>query len=143
MRRLGTSFTIATLALSALPLMGCQTSCDDYDSTPRPFSDGIVNSKRTEYQTSTWDGTYLEFGPGRVYELKHGLKTIPTQIKTYLGFVDRPLPSGGTGVVAESAGNQAEITSVTPELIRIRNSTCAQFYLRLVASLSDDAEEAE
>lgn len=80
----------------------------------------------------------LHFPQGRTYDLVHGLGYTPTDVNIFLSFRERLTESGDKddktepNNVAQSAGNQAVIELWNDEVIRVRNDTCAEFYLRAV-----------
>lgn len=112
---------------------GCAHDCKTDDADDPVRYDGGTNAADV-YETSGWDGPFLHFPPGRRYVLLHGLGQTPADVAVYLSFSSRGLdPDAGTNM-APSAGNQAVIESVTASEIRVRNDSCAEFYLRVVAS---------
>ena len=130
-------FRAGALAL-ALGLSGlstaCSPPCDTADSDKTvTYSKGTVDPSETVYESSPWNGPYLHFPAGRRFSLEHHLKKTPSLVNTYLAFDERPLPGGNT---SESAGNQAVIERVDDQVIVVRNDTCAEFWLRVVAIAS-------
>jgi hypothetical protein len=71
-----------------------------------------------------------EFGPHATVTFIHGLGVVPDFVSTYLAFTAK----GTQSEVTENAGNQGEIECVDATSIRIRNGTCAEFYIRVVAA---------
>ena len=116
-------------ALALVSGGACSPPCNTAESDPVRHSGGSV-SDGTTYATSPWEGPYLHFPPGRRFQLEHHLGVAPPVVLTYLAFDERPLPGGNT---SESAGNQAVIELVDDEIIQVRNDTCAEFWLRVVA----------
>ena len=90
----------------------------------------------------------LHFPQGRIYRIEHGLGTSPVTVDIFLSFCEQPLSEGcGTDStqpsnVAPTAGNQALIEVWDEEVLEIRNDTCAEFYLRVVALADPDASRA-
>lgn len=97
------------------------------------------------YQTGAWNEPFLHFPAGRRLALVHNLNGTPRVIRTYLAFSECPYPVDATkpGVVAESAGNQVILEGIQSDTIRVRNDTCADLYLRLVATHPDGENEPE
>jgi hypothetical protein len=137
-------------ALSALCLtsgtaagFGC-SNCQTTGQDVLPYTEGIVNESGTIYQTSEVEGVMLHFPQGRTYALEHGLGVRPVTVDIYLSFRDRLSKNGDStdktrpNNVAPTAGNQAVIEVWNDEVIQIRNDTCAEFYLRLVAMADPD-----
>jgi hypothetical protein len=121
-------------ACLVLSLLGCTDTCDADDTTVVPFADGRTNAAGTFYETSPIQGPYLHFPSGRAFELRHGLVSAPEVVHTYLSFDGEALLAGASNV-AESAGNQAVIERVDGEVVRVRNDTCSEFYLRVAATV--------
>ena len=112
---------------------GCANDCKTDDSEVEVRYDGGTHTGNV-YETSGWDGPFLHFPPGRKYVLVHGLGSAPADVQIYLAFSSKGLdPDAGTNL-APSAGNQAVIESVTASEIQVRNDSCSDFYLRVVAS---------
>jgi len=115
--------------LVALWTTACGTTCDrEGDHEDIPFEGGSVNASGTVYETSDWTGPLLHFPAGRRYLLDvHGLRSRPELVNTYVAFEERP------DNLSESAGNQVVIEAVDTEVVVVRNDTCAEFFLRVVA----------
>lgn len=128
---------LALAPLGALAVVGCG-SCDTSGQDPITYRDGLTNESRTYYETSPIDGEYLHFPAGRVYELEHNLRALPFAIDAYLAFSPNPNSSNGGDGFAPSAGNQT-ILNADERFIFVRNDTCAEFYLRVVAFADPDA----
>lgn len=102
-----------------------------------PFTAGTTNEAGTFYETGPIQGPYLHFPSGRVFEFEHGLRGAPDVLNTYVSFDAAALLEQDKNV-AESAGNQAVIECVDDQLVRLRNDTCAEFYVRLTAEVNFD-----
>ena len=129
-------------------LLGCDLGCDKEssrkDATRYPLRSeqaggtndpdeapgGRVNLERTIYETNGWNEPFVEFPAGRKLEIEHGLGTEP-EVFTWLAF-DR-FPFEEKRSAAESAGNMVLILKNKDGVIVVRNDTCQDFYLRLVA----------
>ncbi|GEM_PF-673247 len=128
--------------------LGC-SPCDVGGKTAIEYTGGVSNAASTIYQSSTVDGEYLHFPQGRRYKLMHGLGSTPVSIDIFLSFKDRldpstddasdPISYTEPNSLAPTAGNQAVIEAWNDEFIQIRNDTCANFHVRLVA-LADPAQ---
>jgi hypothetical protein len=129
---------------AALALLGCESTCPrETEKVPTPYEDGNTNASGTLYETNAWDEPFVHFPAGRRVALHHGLVETPVQIRSYLAFKECPFPADETepGFVAESAGNQVLIERVDDEVVRVRNDTCEEFWLRLVASTDENSSE--
>jgi hypothetical protein len=129
--------TIAGVLALAPILIGCGATCDRDTDGPTRFEKGTTDTRTQFYETSAWNGPYLDFPGGRSYQLVHGLPGRPREINIYLAFEENPLPSSNT---APAAGNQALIEKVDDEIIEIRNDTCSGAYVRVTASQPDIPE---
>ncbi len=123
------------LLLAAGLHTGCGVSrCERKGQPAQTYSDGTVSADGTLYESTAWNGTFLDFPPGRTYNFEHGLGEVPTSYNVYLAFHPEPLPDGEKGAgVSESAGNQAVVEIINDEIIQVRNDTCADFFVRVVA----------
>jgi hypothetical protein len=126
---------VARVALVAATLAACNQSCPrESEETPKRYENGTTSADGTFYETNGWKDAFVNFPAGRRLALVHGLRDVPIELRSYLAFDAHPFPKSGEGFVAESAGNQVLIEDVTDEFIRVRNDTCENFYLRMVAS---------
>ncbi len=124
------------LSVASLSALACSSTCDTGGSSQDTvlFSGGHTDPTRTHYETNGFDEPFLVFPPGRRYEFPHGLARVPTQLGIFLAFQAEPLKNNGSFSLA--AGNQALIEAVDANLIRIRNDTCADFYVRVDAGVA-------
>lgn len=132
-------------------MTGClEQKCDRHQGEPFVFLGGNTSADGSAYESGTLDEPFIHFPAGRTYDLVHGLSAAPGQFHAYLAFSECPMShalesaggsprcapvdenSGGPGL-AESAGNQAIFEVRDDEILRVRNDTCADFYLRVVA----------
>jgi hypothetical protein len=122
----------AALGLLALT---CTLSCDcgREDGDPVYYAGGITSD--TRYESSELYGTWLHFPGGRRYRLLHGLGEAPTDVTVYLAFREDPLRENATGNVSTATGNVALIEAVTDEHVQVRNDTCSEYFVRVVAEV--------
>ncbi len=121
------------LTLIADGLPACDVSCNRESGRTRSYTGGhLVGERCDEYETNAFGEAYVDFPAGRRWQIQHQLGALPTEVKSYLAFVENPLPSDANGNTAETAGNQVIIEAVTDEYVQVRNDTCEHFYLRLV-----------
>ena len=83
------------------------------------------------YETSTPDGEHLSFNGGTRYCLYHQLGRRPFSVEPWVSFSRYGTAQGNE---AKPAGNMVEVLLVTDQVIVLRNDTCAEYYLRLIAS---------
>jgi len=109
------------------------------------YEDGHVLPSGNVYETSVPTGPFLSFGGGKTYDLVHGLGVVPTSVQGYVSFVPEltedgdPLDIDTPNNLAETAGNQLVIERWDDEIVRVRNDTCGEFYLRVVLVADADA----
>ena len=133
----------ALVAAGALVLLqGCSNfgpSCSTSDDSnpPDPYAGGTT--KDGAYTTSDWDGPLLWFPGGKRYDLQHGLGCKPRNVVIYLSFSEQG-DKGGS--IAPSAGNMSILQVVDDKIIRIKNDTCSDYYLRVFASYPECDEDA-
>jgi len=139
----GRARTASVLALLLPCLIACSSSCPrETDENARRYTGGTTSPDATFYETNAWDRKFVDFPAGRRLALVHGLRETPIELKSYLAFKAKALPEDGKGFVAESAGNQVLIEGVDEEVVRVRNDTCQDFFLRLVANTLPAADGA-
>lgn len=133
----GSALCFAAAAGCAQPPFGPQICPRPKDPEPLELTMGMVRDG--VFMTAPWDGEYVLFEGGAWFEVEHGLGCRPASIQAYLAF-DR-FPHGvvensliENESVALANGNQAEIKLVTDETFVILNGSCADYYLRVVAS---------
>jgi hypothetical protein len=125
-----------TLGGAALP--GC-SGCDTQGAAPLEYLDGTVSTDGRLYESTPVDGDMLHFPPGRIYDLVHGLGVRPASVHGYVSLAPRlesegdPYDAQRPNNVTESAGNQLVIERWDEQVIRVRNDTCAEWYVRVVA----------
>lgn len=143
--------------VSLLAISGCVgLECDRRQGDPVEYRGGNTFAGGSYYETGAWDEPFLHFPSGRSYDLEHELSAAPGQLQAYLSFSECPFSRSvknagaaprceqpddddtGPGI-AESAGNQAIFEVVSDERVRVRNDTCAEFYLRVVATTGAQA----
>jgi hypothetical protein len=110
---------------AALPAC-LDNQCDQIDDSPTRYTGGHTNPSRTVYQTSAEGETYLRFPAARNFHLVHGLRDVPVAYDVWVSFNQDGQPE------SKAAGDQAWVY-VTDEYVGIRNKTCADVFLRVVA----------
>ncbi len=129
---------LAVVWLGALSLTGCD--CGREGGDPVEYAGG--STVGTRYESSELYGTWLHYPAGRRYRLHHSLPNPPDEILIYLGFNPHPLQEGDTGNISPSAGNVALIEAVEDDTIQIRNDTCSEYYVRVVAVSHPDSNDS-
>jgi hypothetical protein len=122
----------ATFAF-ALALTGCQThACDSSSVTGPPGT--VTQSKEgwLVWQSAPADGPWLDFPGNATVHF-----TYPAGFSnpfTWDAFVSTdPYQEAGAGTFTQGGGQPAEFTSLAPGSIDVTNSSCAEYYLRVVA----------
>jgi hypothetical protein len=129
-------------ALFALTLLSGCGSCRTRGYDPIEFNGGATEGNT--YITSGVSDEYLHFPPGRTYDLMHELGTTPSSVHSWVSFrrvIDQgETERGSSGNYAESAGNQVVVECQDEQRVRVRNDTCADFYLRVEARADSSTE---
>jgi hypothetical protein len=113
-------------------VFGCGPACAPQT---RSFEGGRLERRGDAifYESSPPSGPFLPFDGGTYLHVKHGFGTRPHTVQIYLSFSEYPESAGGGGA-APSAGNQTVIQSWTDREIQIRNDSCANYWIRVVAT---------
>lgn len=118
----------ALVLLQACSNFGPACSTSDDSNPADPYAGGTtVNGS---YQTSDWDGPLLWFPGGKRYDLQHNLGCKPANIVIFVSFSEKG-DKGGS--IAPSAGNMTILQAVDDKIIRIKNDSCSDYYLRVYA----------
>jgi hypothetical protein len=141
----------AVVALGGCPLKNCDGSWVFLGNTPDaappegttygaelPFEHAV---DETTWESVPIDGTYLDFPGQRVYVFAPFLDKTPsgqpftgpyTNIVAYVSADPQPSLNGSNFTIA--SGNLAEVVGVTTGGFAVHNDTCAEYYLRVVAT---------
>jgi hypothetical protein len=117
--------------------LGCST-CKPTGGTAEGFEGGQVLGEDF-YETSAPGERMLDFPSGKIYDIAHQLGRTPALVEVYVSFKEQLVPGDdpydpyAPNNVSLAAGNQAVIEAWDDEIIRVRNDTCADYYLRVVA----------
>ncbi len=116
------------IALGACALLGCGAACDTSDDANLP--DRYTGGTTTDgtYESSPWKTGLLPFPGGKQYQLVHHLGFTPALVEIFLAF------SADGERVAPCAGNSCLARCVDDEMIWIKNDTCAEYWIRVVAT---------
>jgi hypothetical protein len=126
----------AYLLLAAVSA-GCEASTCDVSPESNPPADyrggGLVETQDGAkiYETSAADGQHLNFSAGTQYRIYHQLGTRPLLVQPWVSFSSTGVKGGNE---APPAGNMTEILDINDEFILIRNDSCGDYWLRLVAA---------
>lgn len=132
------------LALAGLFASGATAcgACDTTGQDPIHYTDGITTRSEPVwiYESTAVNDEWLHFPAGRIYDLVHGLPGTPQTWSADVSFDRRLEPTSGSGTAsnpnnaAPTAGNQVVVDAKWgPDIVRIRNDTCAEVYVRFVA----------
>ncbi|MFO0550855.1 MAG: hypothetical protein U0271_20870 [Polyangiaceae bacterium] len=127
----------ALAALAVTPFVGsaCDVltgGCGDElrDEPPANYSAGTADGGL--YQSTSWEPEdWLEFPPGLAIRFQHKLGTTPRSWQAYVATAREG--DGATLVLA--AGNEVELEDIDEEAVTVRNATCVDFFIVLVAHL--------
>lgn len=120
------------LSVASFSAVGCSSTCDTGGSSQDTvrFTGGHTDLTLSRYESNGFDEPFLVFPPGRRYEFPHGFGQVPTQLGIFLAFQET------NSTFSLAAGNEALIEAVDANVIRIRNDTCADFYVRVDAGVA-------
>lgn len=116
---------------------GCETSGCDTSDTANPVADFKggqlvdVGNDRQVYESAAPDGDLLNFSAGAHYRVFHQLGARPTHVELWVSFSPTGIKGGN---LAMPAGNMAEILDVDEQAVEVRNNSCADYFLRIVAA---------
>lgn len=127
----------ACAAVSGCSAAACDTSDDG--NPPQLYEGGNVYNavNGSIYESSSAHGPLLHFPGGKRYDLVHHLGFEPLVVLMYWSFfqtgiaVDAQNDDAGTLTLA--SGNSALSQLANAHSIRVKNDSCVEFYLRVVA----------
>ena len=127
---------IAFVAASAG--LGCSPACDAGDdaNTPTLYEGGTaVNGY---YFSTTAHEDLLHFPGGKRYDLVHHLGFEPILVQLYWSFAEAGIgtyeQTPDKSTLSTGVGNSAEIQLKNDRFIRVKNDSCAEYWLLVVAS---------
>lgn len=121
----------------------CQTSCGNSNQQPIQWVDGIThtttNGRELIYETTPYNGEWLDFQSNRRFLLIHNLKTTDYSIDARIAFNSNPVPkdSDASSDVAFASGDVVVVEQMNADSLQVRNDTCSQqyLYIRLTAAI--------
>jgi hypothetical protein len=117
----------------------CNPACNTTDTAnPVERYEGgtVTGGSDPHYVSSDWDTGLLHFPGGKRYELVHHLGFTPAEVSIYVSFAEENEP------VTECSGNTCVIQAVKDDTITIKNDTCSEFWVRVVAGVRLDSGDA-
>ncbi len=125
---------IAALACGALlaQAAGCGPPCQPSEIE---WTRGTTesNGALVRYESTPQTGPFAPFNGEAVVRFRHRMGVRPTEVAVYLSFNENPPQRRGAGS-AQAAGNQALIVEQNDEYVAIHNNSCANYYVRIVAT---------
>jgi hypothetical protein len=135
---MGRNFAYLLVVLTAgAGAIGCGATCDTSDegNVPSAHEDGTtVNGY---YFSSESHGRLLHFPGGRRYDIYHHLGFEPILVQLYWSFAEVGVGTTDQtdrSTLSAAAGNSAEIQLKNDRYIRVKNDSCAEYWLLVVAS---------
>ena len=132
---------LTPLALASLLVVaGCDVitgGCGDELDDQEPVTNSVGTTEGGIYQSSSWaPGDWVDFPPGISVRFEHGLGETP---RLWHAYVATTREGDGSNLVLAS-GSEAELTDIDEQAVTIRNGTCVDFFVVLVAmtSVEDD-----
>ena len=126
---------LALLVLTTIPSAGCfDRSCED-TFVERPAGSGRLLDRDT-WESNPIDAEWIDYGPRRTIFFRwpeFGGRR-PDLLLPYISSSPTPLSPTNGDTFTLAGGDLATFTNVTADGVFVRNNTCAQYYVRLVAS---------
>ena len=124
---------VALLATTLGVLAGCDVvtgACVDDLSDEQPFEYRAGSTEEGIYRSSSWEpDAWVDFPPGASIRFEHELGTTPAMWQAYVATSREGL---GDRLVLAS-GSEVELVAIDDQAIVVRNATCADFFVVLVA----------
>ena len=111
----------------------CQASVCDTAPDSNPASDYAAGkvSDGGVYQSSEIEERHINFGAGAQVRVRHGLGGRPRLLELWVAHSATGVHEGNEVV---PAGDMAQVLCVNDVFVLVRNNTCDQTYLRVVAA---------
>ena len=132
--------TLASVVVlaSAVGALGCSPSCDtsDGENVPTVYEGGTaVNGF---YFSTSAHGPLLEFPGGKRYDLYHHLGFEPIQVQLFWSLKEAGIgwdvQTDDKSNLSPAAGNSALIQLKNDQYIRVKNDSCVEYWLLVVAA---------
>lgn len=134
------SWKALALALAGLLACGCDVitgGCGDELDDRDPVTHSVGTVEGNIYQSSSWDPSeWVDFPPGLSVRFEHGLGKEP---RSWQAYVATSREGDGSSLVLAS-GSEAELVAIDSEAVTIKNATCVDFFVVLVAMTSAPEE---
>lgn len=118
---------------SSLLLIGCDVitgGCGDELADQPPVTNSVGTTVDGIYQSSSWEpNDWVDFPPGISVRFEHGLGETP---RLWHAYVATTREGDGSNLVLAS-GSEAELIEIDDEAVTIKNGTCVDFFVVLVA----------
>jgi hypothetical protein len=119
----------AGLVVFGSPACGPACNTTDAANPAERYEGGAVTGGQNPYYVSSdWAAGLLHFPGGKRYELVHHLGFKPAEVSVYVSFGENDEP------VTPCSGNTCVIQAVKDDVIIVKNDTCSEFWVRVVAS---------
>jgi hypothetical protein len=115
----------------------CSPACDTSDEANAPSAHEAGTAVNGVYFSSSSHGTLLSFPGGKRYDLYHHLGFEPIQVQMYWSFASVGIGTtdqSDSGSLSPAAGNSALIQLKNDQYIRVKNDSCVDYWLLVVAS---------
>ena len=128
------SVTGGMLAMPGCYGRNCDGTFGGYGSKP---GEGQMIDENT-WESSPMNGKWLHYSSQHAwfFEVPALGDRTPHSIEVYISPVEEPSPLGRPGNnFSPAGGNLAELSGVGPNRFNVRNGTCAEYYVRVVAEV--------
>ncbi len=137
-RRLRAAAALLLALTTSATFWGCDVitgGCGDELDDEQPVSHTEGDTDGGIYRSSSWRAEdWVDFPPGITVRFEHGLGREP---RAWQAYVATEREGDGSNLVLAS-GSEAELVSIDAEAVTIRNATCVDFFVVLVAMSASD-----
>ena len=136
MRRISASLIV--VLTSSAGSFACSPACDTSDEANSPTVHEGGTTVNGFYSSSSAHGPLLPFPGGKRYDVYHHLGFEPIQVQLYWSFAEAGIGSDvqtlDKSTLTPAAGNSALIQLKNDQYVRVKNDSCVDYWLLVVAS---------
>ena len=129
---------VLVVSMVGAGIFGCSPACDTSDDANPAIAYEAGTAVNGFYSSSSSHGPLLDFSGGFRYDLYHHLGFEPIQVQMYWslkeGGIGWDVQTADKSNLSPAAGNSALIQLKNDQFIRVKNDSCAEYWLLVVAS---------
>jgi hypothetical protein len=130
--------SLIVVLTTAIGAFGCSPSCDTSDEENPSVTYEGGTAVNGFYSSSSAHGPLLEFPGAKRYDLYHHLGFEPIQVQLYWSLkeagVGWDVQTDDRSNLSPAAGNSGLIQLKNDQFIRVKNDSCVEYWLLVVAS---------